>query len=223
VVRYHSGSGYKSKAKEGTRSQVIIRREPSPRVEFPEYRPDQPDVEVLLKELEKRFDEKLFERVLEIMEKEFDRTQAETFDRHDLSESTSDENLQERLEPLEKQEKASQQSEMSQDQPIETIPRTGAADEIVSEGRLMVEDESGSEDRVEDRDSPRDSGALEIVAENLPLENATESAAESNQAAEPIEATLLEDPLLKADIEALYDELDAEQLEPEEESTEPSY
>jgi hypothetical protein len=246
VVRYHSGSGYKSKAKEGTRSQVIVRREPSPHIEFPEYKP-RPDIEVLLKELEKRFDERLHERVLEMMETESVEARAEVLHRYDLPDTATDEDLREkidRLTDLEKwkqhkghfiehppdvpengpdtlkgSEKNTPENTVEADPEQLGVPSQRALLETMEEAAPQIQESVN----ISEVELPSVSELAHAEVETPPPEHTSESiVASSDQAAEPIEATMLEDRLLIADIEALYNELETEQQESEEE-VEPSY
>jgi hypothetical protein len=169
------------------------------------------------------------------MEKEFDRTEAETSLRDDLSENTSDENLQERLEPLEKQDNASSQSKTGQDQTIEAIPQTDAA-QNPPEGTLTVEDEHGAEtdeiaanESVDLHEEPLDMAPPEVAQEwaddpveptQTPREELEKDMLLSDEA-ETL-SDMLAEPEMQADIEALMLDLEAEEVEPEEEPLEPS-
>jgi hypothetical protein len=245
VVRYHSGSGYKSKAKEDTRSQVITRREPSPRIEFPEYRPDHPDVEVLLKELEKRFDERLHERVLEMMEKEFVEARAEILRRYDLPDTATDEDLRERIDKLSDSEKSKQQKEhfiehppdvaengpdiirgSEKNAPESTVEADPEQMNTPSQSSLLETIEAAPQlresDNVSEVESPSISELAHAEVETPSPEHTSESrVASPDRAAEPIEVAMLEDRLLLSDIEALYNELETEQES--EEEVEPTY
>jgi len=237
--RYHSTAEYRPQTKERVRSEVLVRRESSPRVEFPAYRPE-PDVEQLLKKLEKRFDEKLHERVLEIMEREFDETRAEALHRYGLPEHAQDEDVRMKIERLQDPEKWEEQKkehfveitedmaengqeakqvEKKQDEPQENTTEAKVEDESSTEPQpevLEADIQTEANSSIEEAELQNAPEPVDSVAENLP-EPPLESTVASAETAEPIGAELLEDPILMADIELLYDELEAEELEPEEE------
>ncbi len=60
-----------------------------------------------------------------------------------------------------------------------------------------------------------------VLSENPPEATQEHSAAASDESAEHTEAKVLEDPILAEDIETLYRELEAAELEPKEEALEP--
>jgi hypothetical protein len=271
---------------------VIVRREPSRRIEFPAYKPE-PDVEQLLKQLEKGFDERLHERILELMEKEFQENWRDMLERYGLPEDASDEDVRMKIERLQDPEKweeqkkehfvevtedmvedeqEAKQAERKQHEALENTAETKAIDEPpiekqdagsreiwmtraeleaienaparvtekIDDGLYEIvetesvesshepqaqaieqangqNEESNSIEQAELQNAPE---LVDTLAENLP-EPVTELA--SAETAEPIGAELLEDPLLVADIELLYDELEAEEFESEEEQIEPGY
>jgi len=88
-----------------------------------------------------------------------------------------------------------------------------------------------TESSAESNQQPTADSSLEVANENLPQESVPETAVveaqtaqpTENEPTEPIEVDVLENPLLISDIEALYNELEAEELEPEEEPVELGY
>jgi hypothetical protein len=253
---------YKVRPSESRRSQVILRSGPVTRINFPRYRPE-PDIEGLLRQLEKRFDEKLHERILEMMEREFDETRAELFSRYGLAESALDEDLQQKLERLQDPEKWEQQKKEQFVEISESMAEKDADPKPPEQNQEPVESTAESVDeasiepsqdvekaevwmsraeleatqnaptrvieKVDDdlyevvetepvKSSPpaETDSSSEAAVEPLPLEHAVEPIAAPIEPAQLIEATL-DNPLFMSDIEALYNELEAEELEPEEE------
>jgi len=232
VERYHPAAEYKPKTQERAPSQGMARRESSPRVELPAYKPE-PDIEQLLKDLEKRFDARLHERVLEMMEKQFDETRAEVLRRYTLPESALDEDVQAKIEQLQDPEDQRKEHmlEISQDvvnrdnssleqeqtQPMESQPE--ALDESSFESMPEME-KRDTQTLVDVNEVVDPEGIVESV--DIP-ERPPEEAMEPPDSVGEIAKMVVEDPVLAldlepemlADIEALYNELKLE-LEPEE-------
>jgi len=86
-----------------------------------------------------------------------------------------------------------------------------------------------AETSAESSQQPTTEGPPEVASENLAEEPVLEPVVEETQTieptqlTEPIEVDMLENPLLVSDIEALYNEIEAEELEPEEEPVELGY
>ena len=237
LEKYHPTTPeYKPKTRDTTSSQ--LRRESHTHVETPAYRPE-PDIDSLLTELEKRFDQRLHQRVLEMMEKEFDESRTDLFNRYNLPETSPDKELQEKIQQLTGQERWQEQTEESSVETREEKARYTNEVSDRNQDEHLTENTNASESMPESASEIVDEANIETqesisvtepgLAEPLELpdsnhtsiEHPQEATVSPDQATEPIEGSLLDNPLLIADIEALYNELELDELEPQEEQLEP--
>lgn len=236
LEKYHpTPPEYKPKTRDTTTSQ--LRRESHTPVESPTYRPET-DIESLLTELEKRFEDRLHQRVLEMMEKEFGEARTEPSNRYNLPESSPDNEPQEKVQqltgperwqeqteetPVEtREEKARYANEASDRNQDENLTENTNASESAPEPSSEVVDEPNIETQESiSATEPEPSEPLELPDSNhTSIEHPQEATVTPDQATEPIDS-LLDNPLLTGDIEALYNELQLDELEPQEEQLEP--
>jgi hypothetical protein len=238
VERYHPAPEYKPRHQERAPSQWVAKREP--RAEVPTSKAE-PDVEQLLRELEKRLDERLNDRILEVMGREFGEARAEGLRRYTLPESAPDEDVQSKIEQLQDREKQDKEHtlEISQERVDHDNLRLEQEQTQPIEGQSEPLDESLPEpmsEIVEKTDTQTSMDASfdsEVRPTDIP-ERPPEEAMEPPESAEEIAKMVAEDPVLArdlepemlADIEILYNELELEleleeQVEPEEETIEP--
>jgi hypothetical protein len=222
---------YKPKTRE---TSYHLRRESHSPLESPTHTLEA-DTELLLTELEKRFDERLQQRGLEMMEKEFDEPQADSINRYNLAESSPDKQLQKETQQLAGSERWQEQTENTsmETREAKVSYSTELPDEKQDEDLENTNDESPSEPAsevvdIETQESiippePEPTELLEPPGSNhTSIEHPQEGTVSPEPATEPIEVNPLDSPLLLADIEALYNELELEELEPEEETIEPA-
>jgi len=223
LLRYQPEQEYRPRPELKTSQPVIVQRsEPTtyrmPKMEYKE----EPDIEELLERLEKRFDAKLESQAMKLLEKESIISQAESARQQKLDEYAGDESTSEEENHAEK----TKIDEISIGD-LEDATRELHEDEVTEEEFqrdivLSDEAETFSESQADEL-----SELEEAVSE--PVELPPEESAEPAESVEELAEAVMEDPVLASDlepemlaeIESFVNDLEAEELEPEEEYVEP--
>jgi hypothetical protein len=242
-ARYHSSSEDRPRRPESTITQPAAKRRSNSFIELQAYE-QKPDVESLLKELERRYEERLNQRILEMIEERPDKAHVEP-PHNDPIENLPNEESRDTTAGLTYPERPHEENqehdidageegvqdigEASQKIPEASIDKTAEddeANEMPTDRTLEVADEMRPQ--AQDSASTNDvewTQSLELIdsGQNVPIEHPEETAAALGQATESVEGKMLEDPLVIADIEVLLDELEVEDLESEKEQVESGY
>jgi len=223
TLRYPPEPKYRLEPEAGRSQPIIIKSEPDHyRVPKIEYKPEQ-DIDQLLEKIQKKFDETLEEKIIELFGEEL-KPRIEP----DSSLDKYVENADQKTESITDIDNDETSNQTEEDLPDEDVDKELHEDKVEVQKDMMMSDEAETyfENLAVDE---LDSDAA-IAPRDIP-DRPPEEAMYPNESFIEMAESVLENPLLAYDIdsriwpeiEALVIDLKAEQIEPKAESVEPGY
>lgn len=208
------------KTKPSSERWIPPRKGPAYRIEFPQYE-SRPDTEALLKKLERDFDERLEEEMLERMDQDFSRFWNETLREHGIAayedEDVVRDKLLRRLDPAKWQEEHKDdfleisEEDVDNAKNVELSREEEHADFISSEQEPGQQVSEVAEIPETDTDQAPEAVEHDIVTAFHNHETWPPPEEQPPDSAELLEFDLATDPLMQSDIETLIEEVEAEE------------